>query len=79
MISGLSNPWDVGCTFVYVRTLQLRVCGLHVCSYQGCPTCGMQGSISVACDSILPCVTQNLLILPCHLEVSVNLVALTLQ
>lgn len=79
MISGLSNPWYVGCTFVYISTLQLRVCGLHVCSYQGCPTRGMRGSISLACDSIFLCMTQNLLILPSHLEVSVNLVALTLH
>jgi hypothetical protein len=64
---------------LYVRTLQLRVCGVHVCSYQGCPTCGTQGSISVACDSILPYLAQILLILPSHLELSVNLVALFLH
>ena len=78
-MSQLSNPWYVGYTFVYVRTLQLRVCGLHVCSYQGCPTRGMRGSISLACDSIFPYVTQNLLVLPTHLEVLVNLVALTVH
>jgi len=53
-LSELSNSGYVGCMFVHIKVVQLMVCG---------------GSISVACDSILPCVTQNLLILSPHLEV----------